>query len=460
VTAGTAPGGASLWPPAPEPAPWLDDSGAGSAVVAGPLSPAEFRAAVREIFRRVSAEPGASTGATELRDAAARAVHDWTAERARAGGPIVAAAEQDRLARAVVDEQTGLGPLQPYLDDPEVENIDINGPDQVWLRRRGGIREEAPPVAGTEAELIEMVRRWGLGGQTAREFSEARPIVNIGLGDGSVRIAAVMSVTGRVHVSVRCHRLVDVTLADLAGPGYQTLSPALADFLQAAVAAHLNIIVTGGVNAGKTTLLRALSAAITPEERIATLETDRELLLDQLPCRHQDVVAFEARQANSEGAGAITLSELIPQALRLNPRRIIVGEVRDQEITPMLEAMNSGQQGSLTTIHANSAGEIFSRILMLAQRGRMPMSTEAIHLAVGLCRPLVVHVQQGRDGARYVTEVLEVQPVADGPEPARNRVFTPGPDGRAVPAHSLSPDTERGLLDAGFDPGVLDGSLA
>src|SRR5262249_51269523 len=156
---------------------------------------------------------------------------------------------------------------------------------------------------------------------------------------------------------------------------YQTLSPVLAKFLTALVTARKNIIVTGGTDAGKTTLLRGLAAAIDPGERIATLESEYELYLDRLPDQHHDIVALEARQANSEGAGEITLHDLIPQALRLHPVRIIVGEVREQEIRPMLEAMNSGHEGSMTTIHANSAEEVFSRILFLAQRGQLVMST-------------------------------------------------------------------------------------
>jgi Flp pilus assembly CpaF family ATPase len=302
------------------------------------------------------------------------------------------------------------------------------------------------------------VRTWGLReAQTQREFSVSRPMLNAGLA-GMIRLSAVMSVTRDIHVSVRFHRLVDITLDQLAGPPYLTLTPPLAHFLGAAVRAHKNILVTGGVDAGKTTMLRALSSAVDPDERIATLESERELYLDLLPERHHDVIAFESRQANSEGAGEITLHDLIPQALRMNPRRIVVGEVRDQEIRPMLEAMNSGQEGSMATIHANSADEIFSRILMLAQRGHMAMTTDAINLAVGLCRPFVVHIRKDRTGSvRHVSEVIEVLPPADGFQPSRNRIFSPGPDGRAVFDHSLSREAMRDLIDAGLNPDMLTG---
>jgi Flp pilus assembly CpaF family ATPase len=438
-------------PPGPLPLPELPQAGA-------ELRGAEFRSAAREIFREFTDELPRAADRDQAATLAAQLVSDWAARRVRDGGTVLSPVALDLLTQAVLDEQYGLGPLQRFADDTEVENVDINGPGHVWVRLRGGRKAKADPIAANSEDLIDLVRTWGLReAQTQREFSVSRPMLNAGLG-GMVRLSAVMSVTRDVHVSVRFHRLVDITLDHLAGPPYLTLTPPLAHFLQAAVRAHKNILITGGVDAGKTTMLRALSSAVDPAERIATLESERELYLDLLPRRHDDVIAFESRQANSEGAGEITLHDLIPQALRMNPRRIIVGEVRDQEIRPMLEAMNSGQEGSMATIHANSANEIFNRILMLAQRGRMAMTTDAINLAVGLCRPFVLHIRKDRAGSvRHVSEVIEVLPPADGFQPSRNRIFSPGPDGRAVPDHSLSPEAMRDLIDAGFNPDVLTG---
>ena len=468
------PGSRFAWPPSPalpqSAAPGSPDGRAYAAQHAAPLPPlpppgpelsgTRFRRVVLELFPRFSAELPPAATRSQAEPLAAQIAGEWAAERVRGGGAMISPGDRDRLARAVLDEQFGLGPLQPFLDDDEVENVDVNGPRTVWVRLRGGRKVEAGPIAADNADLIQLVRTWGLREtQTQREFSGARPMLNAGLG-GMVRLSAVMSVTRDVHLSVRFHRLVSVTLADLASPPLLTLTPAVAHFLQACVAAHKNILVTGGVDAGKTTLLRALCAAIDPDERIATLESDRELYLELLAGQHRDVISFEARQSNSEGAGEITLHDLIPQALRMNPRRIIVGEVRDQEIRPMLEAMNSGQEGSMATLHANSGGEIFNRILMLAQRGRLAMTTDAINLAIGLCRPIVVHIRKDRAGAvRYVSEVIEVLPPADGTQPSRNRIFSPGPDGRAVPAHSLSPETLMDLIDAGLNPDVLTGSI-
>lgn len=423
----------------------------------GGLRGVPFRLAVLEVFAGFADRLPAGAGREEAVPAAARAAADWAAARVRDGGAVLAAADRERLARAVLDEQFGLGPLQPFIDDGEVENLDINGPGTVWARRSGGRKTREDPVAASSDDLVSMVRTWGLRqSRTQREFSSARPLLNAALG-GTVRLSAVMSVTRDVHVSVRFHRLRDVTLGGLRDLGM--VSPVLERFLAAAVTAHKNVLVTGGVDAGKTTLLRALCAAAGPDERLATLETDRELHLDLLPARHRDVIAMEARQANSEGAGAITVHDLIPQVLRMNPRRIIVGEVRDTEIVPMLEAMCSGQEGSMATLHASGPAEVYPRVLMLAQRGAAALSQDSVSLAVGLARPLVVHVRKDPAGtARYVSEVAEILP-GDGGRPARNTVFAAGPDGRAVPARSASPELMRDLDAAGLDPAVLAGGV-
>jgi Flp pilus assembly CpaF family ATPase len=217
--------------------------------------------------------------------------------------------------------------------------------------------------------------------------------------------------------------------------------------------------VTGGVNAGKTTLLRGLAAEIPPGERVATLESEYELFLHGTQ-QHPDVIAFEAREPNSEGVGGITLHDLIAHALRHNPQRILVGEVRRSEIMPMLEAMNSGQEGSMCTLHANSPGEAFDRILILGLRGGLTLAERAIHILVGMAVDLIVHVRKRHDGQRtlrYVSEVLEVMPPGDTERPAVNRLFLPeGPDGRAIPAHTPSPQLLGRLAGAGFDPGLLD----
>ena len=288
------------------------------------------------------------------------------------------------------DRRYGLGPLSDYLRDPQVENVDVNGCDQVWVTYASGERVAGPPVAASDEALVSMIRTWATrGGQTARDFSAAAPLVNVAL-TGSARLTATMSVTPRPCVSLRRHGQPDITIGKLVQLG--TIDATVAAFLAAAVRGRCNIIVTGGVNAGKTTLLRALASEIPPDERVATLESEYELYLHELG-QHPDVIAFEAREPNSEGVGGITLHDLVAHALRHNPRRIIVGEVRRDEIMPMLEAMNSGQDGSMCTLHANSPAEAFDRVLILGLRGGLALAERAIHILVGMAVDLIVHVR-------------------------------------------------------------------
>jgi Flp pilus assembly CpaF family ATPase len=413
---------------------------------------------IGEITAMIAAQldDGASTAEVMpvIRDTARR----WLEHQVRAGLLTASAGGAiEELAQAVHDQRYGLGPVTDYLRDPQVENIDINGCDRVWITYATGERVAGPPVAASDDALISMIRTWATrGGQTARDFSAASPLVNVAL-TGSARMTATMSVTPRPCVSLRRHGQIDVSLPRLTELG--TIDDTLASFLAAAVRCRCNIIVTGGVNAGKTTLLRALASEIPPGERVATLESEYELYLHEL-AGHPDVIAFEAREANSEGAGGVGLHDLIAHALRHNPRRILVGEVRRSEIMPMLEAMNSGQEGSMCTLHANSPAEAFDRILILGLRGGLALAERAIHILVGMAVDLIVHVRKGYDGTRtvrYVSEILEVMPPGDTDRPAVNRLFLPDPvSGRAVLAHTPSAILLNKLAAAGFDPSLLD----
>ncbi len=385
------------------------------------------------------------------------AVRGWTQHQVRLGRAVPSPSELEALAGAVYDQRYGLGPLAAYLRDPQVENVDINGFDQVWVTYSTGERVAAAPVAASDEALVSMIRTWATrGGQTARDFSAASPLVNVAL-EGGARMTATMSVTPRPCVSLRRHGQLDVTLPSLIKLG--TLDQVTAAFLAAAVKSRCNIIVTGGVNAGKTTLLRALASEIPPGERIATLESEYELYLHEQD-KHPDVIAFEAREANSEGAGLISLHDLIAHALRHNPQRIIVGEVRRGEIMPMLEAMNSGQDGSMCTLHANSPAEAFDRILILGLRGGLALAERAIHILVGMAVDLIIQVRKRFDGhrtVRYVSEIIEVMPPGDSERPAVNRLFLPlGPGGRAAAAHTPSGPMLGRLEAAGFNARMLD----
>jgi Flp pilus assembly CpaF family ATPase len=421
------------------------------------LADPRFRGVVAEILAAVASRLDDGAGEAEAAAFIREAVRMWAEHQVRSGARVPSPAEREALAQAVYDQRYGLGALAGYLRDANVENVDVNGCDQVWITYATGERVAGPPVAGSDEELLAMIRTWAArGGQTARDFSSAAPLVNVAL-TGGARLTATMSVTPRPCLSLRRHGHLDASMARLLQLG--TVDTTLAAFLAAAVKARCNIIVTGGVNAGKTTMLRALASEIPPGERLATLESEYELYLHGTP-EHPDVIAFEARDANSEGAGEISLHDLLAHALRHNPQRILVGEVRRGEIMPMLEAMNSGQDGSMCTLHANSPAEAFDRILILALRGGLALAERAIHILVGMAVDLIVHVRKRYDGTRtlrYVSEVLEVLPPADTDRPAANRLFLPeGPGGRAVAAHTPSPQLLDRLVAAGFDPALLD----
>ncbi|WP_395110235.1 CpaF family protein [Actinomadura sp. SCN-SB] len=417
------------------------------------LDEAAFRAAVTEINAGLDDQLATVDGdVTRARFVVIEHVRAWVQKQATAGRPLLGADEHARLVRAVMDERFGFGAVQPLLADPDVEEIDINGPHQVWVHYAGGRKEQGPPVADSDDELADKVRRWaGRVPGSAREFSSARPLLNVAL-DVGVRMAATMSVTTRTHVSIRRQRLMDVTLDELVGRG--SIDEVLQQFLAAAVRARLDILVTGGVAAGKTTFLRALCSEFDPSERIITLESERELYLDHLD-RHADVVSYEAREANQEGIGAITLVDLIPQVLRMNPDRILVGEVRHAEMLALLQAIDNGLEGSLTTLHANAGSEVFGRILTLCAYAEHHPEPADLFRLIGRAVDLVVHLRRDRaTGHRYVSEVLEVLEPADSHEPAINRIFVPSPEGRAVPT-GVTPKAAEELEAAGFDRRLL-----
>ncbi len=429
---------------------------------------------VREIRRLVAEGLAVRLQAEPVRSAAARRelarallADELTARaraRTRAGEPAWSAGEEYQVAEAVMAALFGLGRLQPLIDDPGVENVEINGHDQVWVSYADGREERAAPVADSDAELIELLQLLAARtGNAERTFSTANPRLHLRLDDGS-RLAAMAWTTPRPQVVIRRHRVRDVDLDDLVGLG--TLDPGLAAFLRAAVTAGKNIVVTGLQNAGKTTLIRALANEFHPMERFATIEKEYELHLHELTERHPRVVAMEAREGSTERtgptgrrAGEVSLSDLVTDALRMNLRRIIVGEVRGPEVLPMLEAMSTGD-GSLCTIHARTAPHALDRIVTLCLSAGVAMTdTFAYRLTAGSV-DVLVHLTLldespiGGRRHRFVSEVLEVNGLGESARPATTTVFGPGVDGRAVPLHR--PSCLGDLVRAGFDPAWLD----
>lgn len=422
---------------------------------AGAVDGAMVWAAVTQIGRQLVDALFDDLDAAQARQLIEAAVGDWAQDQTATGRPVPTAQQRQALARLVFDRRYGLGSLQPYLRRDDVENIVVNGCDQTWVTYTDGKKEPGPAVAGSDEELVEWVQLLARRGNSGREFSRANPILDLALADG-VRLAVVHWVSHRPCLALRVHRLIDVTLDELTG---QTLTEPVAQFLRAALRARRNLIVCGEVNTGKTTLVRALANELDPDERIITLESDFELFLDDpaLAYRHHDVVAWEARQANSEGAGQVRLQDLVPASLRMNPDRVIVGEARQGELAPMLEVMYSGARGSMCTLHVHRPAHIFNRVIQLGRRSDLGYTPRDLHLMFGLAEPLVVYLERDpRTNIRYVAQVMEVGPPADGAEPTRNQVFVPGPDGRATPAGGhISAELLNDLTAAGFDPDLL-----
>ena len=366
---------------------------------------------------------------------------------ARGEEPLDERREQE-LTRAVLARLFQLGRLQPLLDDDRIQNILANGHDRVFLEYDDGSKVQGAPIATSDDELIETLREIGRRyGLAEREFNPSHPALNLQLPDGS-RLFAVAWVCDRPAVAIRRHRFMRATMHDLVRLG--AVDQRLASFLSAAVRARMQIIVAGATGAGKTTMLRALASAIPAEERIVTIETELELGLDRFPEVHPDAVALEAREANVEGVGAVTAAELVRMSLRMNPDRVIVGEVRGDEIIPMLNAMSQGNDGSMCTLHADSSASVFNKLALYAMQAPERLSLEATNQLAAAAIDLVVFIAKGR-GGRYVSSVRQVVGAEDR-HVITNEIFKPGPDGRAVPGMPLPHELAAELADAGYNP--------
>jgi pilus assembly protein CpaF len=408
--------------------------------------------------RRMDAATGVPPMSAEDERQFARALIAQTLEgHARAeitaGRAPPTAQDEEELATAIHAALFGVGRLQPLLEDERIENIDVNGCDKVFLGYADGQEVMGDPVADSDEELVELIQALAAySGLSSRPFDTAHPQLDLRLPDGS-RLSAVMDVTLRPAVSIRRARLGKVFLADLVGNG--TLLPDLASFLTAAVAARKNLMIAGATNAGKTTLLRAIANQIPPGERLVTVERALELGVEYFPELHPNVVALEERLPNSEGEGAISMAALVRRSLRMNPSRVIVGEVLGDEIVTMLNAMTQGNDGSLSTIHANSSMEVFNRISTYAIQASERLPVEATHMLIAGALDFVVFIEKRNDYAsggtlrRFVSSVREITGI-DG-RVLSTEVFTPGPDGRAVPHAPVSCLEE--LARHGYEPG-------
>jgi pilus assembly protein CpaF len=300
----------------------------------------------------------------------------------------------------VITASIGFGPLEPLLADPTVDEIMVNGHESVWVERRGAI-EAAGIELESAQELHDLIER--MIAPLGRRVDEASPICDARLPDGSrVNVVIPPLSLGGPALTIRRFRHTHMDLGSLVGNS--TLSERAHDFLAHAVGARRSLLVSGGTGSGKTTTLNALSQFIPADERIVTIEDAAELRL-----RQGHVVRLEARPANLEGRGEVTIRALVKTALRMRPDRIIVGEVRGGEALDMLAAMNTGHDGGLTTVHANSPAGALDRIETLALMAGVDVPHAAVHRMVGSAIELVVHQQRAAGGARRVCAISEVR---------------------------------------------------
>ena len=313
--------------------------------------------------------------------------------------PALPVDEREALTARVVRLATGLGPLEPLLADPAVDEVMVNGPGDVYVERSGRI-ERTGLSFGAEAELMHSIER--VLAPLGRRVDEASPLCDARLPDGSrVNVVIPPLALDGPCLTIRKFRTMGFSLDDLVGNG--TLPRGLADFLASCVAARAAVLVSGGTGSGKTTTLGALSGAIPDGERIVTIEDAAELRLRQ---RH--VVRLESRPANVEGRGEVTIRQLVRNALRMRPDRIVVGEVRGAEALDMLMALNTGHEGSLTTVHANSPEDALRRVETLALMAGLGLPHRAVREQVAGALDLVIHQARAADGSRRVESVAEV----------------------------------------------------
>ena len=316
-----------------------------------------------------------------------------------ANGADIPRAVRSRFIEEVYNDIIGLGPLEPLLADPDITEIMVNGPDRVYVEVRGKI-EPTDIKFRDNNHVMNVINR--IVSSVGRRIDESSPMVDARLADGS-RVNAVIppvSLSGPT-ITIRKFSKHPLGVSDLIR--FSSVSPQMMAFLEACVKARINIIVSGGTGSGKTTLLSVLSGYIPENERIVTIEDAAELRLQQ-----KHVITLESRPANVEGAGAITIRDLVRNALRMRPDRIVVGEVRSGETLDMLQAMNTGHDGSLTTAHANSPRDLMSRLETMVLMSGMDMPVSAIREQVSSALNLVVHQARLRDGSRKIVSITEV----------------------------------------------------
>ncbi len=316
-----------------------------------------------------------------------------------AEGTLLNRAERERLVEEVLDETFGFGPLELLLKDPLISDILINGPKQIYVEKKGKM-EKSPVTFRDNAHLLQIIDR--IVSKVGRRVDEVSPMVDARLPDGS-RVNAIippLALDGAA-VSIRRFGSNPLKLEDLLN--YKAFTPEMVMLLEGAIKARLNVIISGGTGSGKTTLLNTLSSFIPGHERIVTIEDAAELQLQQ-----DHVVRLETRPANIEGKGAITATDLVKNALRMRPERIIIGECRGPETLDMLQAMNTGHEGSMTTLHANTPRDAVARIETMITMAGFDLPLKAMRQQLASAVDLIIQASRLQGGVRRITYITEV----------------------------------------------------
>jgi pilus assembly protein CpaF len=321
------------------------------------------------------------------------------AESVRADNLPVTLSEQRLMGQEILHDMFGVGPIEPLLQDESISDIMVNGPDQVYVERYGKL-ELTPLKFRDNAHVVNVAQR--IASSIGRRVDESSPMVDARLPDGSrVNVVLPPLAIDGASISIRKFSRKDLTLARLASRG--SLSPAMCRVLEIAASCRMNILISGGTGSGKTTLLNALSRYISASERVVTIEDAAELQLQQ-----PHVVRLETRPANLEGLGLVTQGDLVRNALRMRPDRIVLGETRGAEALDVLQAMNTGHDGSMTTLHANSPRDAMTRLesMVMMANGNLPLFT--IRRQIASAVNLLVQVERMRDGTRKITSITEI----------------------------------------------------
>ena len=364
-------------------------------VVAAPEPPAPLQMLRAQVLERIDPRAALEIAPSRMRDQLERLVHEVAGQQRME----ISATDQALLAQELVDDMLGFGPLEELLRDDAISDIMVNGPDNIFIEVRGRL-QRARIRFRNAAHVASIAQK--MAASVGRRVDESSPLVDCRLPDGS-RVNVVfppLAIDGPC-ISIRKFSKRKVDLQGMVELG--SLSAALARVLEIAARCRLNIVVSGGTGSGKTTMMNAMSRLIDHGERIVTIEDAAELQLQQ-----PHVVRLETRPANLEGKGEITQRDLIKNALRMRPDRIIVGEVRGSEAFDMLQAMNTGHDGSFCTIHANNARDGLVRIENMVQMGTVSLPVRAIRTQIASAVDIIIQLERMRDGKRRVTQVTEV----------------------------------------------------